>query len=393
MIELELLGVGADGESLVLTDADGQRYTVPVTDELRAATRRGRPRPEPVDPNARGLRPRDIQALLRSGLTAEDISREYSVDIQHVRRFEAPVLAEQQWALARARDSHVGGERDAPVMGDLVVDRLAARGVSPDTLSWSARREADGPWEITLTFVQGAAEHAAHWTLAPSATSVEAADQEARWLTETVTRAAAPTVLAALPVAGDSRTAPDEDRAADEGAGEDDSEARAREALLDQLNAARGHRVPLDLGAESGPIQDDDAEDTGPIPSSAPGARASDEARPSISARIYSLAHARTAAHPSASAPAAGPHSGPAAAARPGPVPSDAAHSDTAEASGSGDDSPTTPEERPAPGVDQPIPGLEPGSGSPSSPRPHAKKRSRRRSVPSWEEIVFGSRQ
>ena len=46
MIELELLVVGGDGQSLVLTDADGERYRIPVTDELRAAVRRDRARLE-----------------------------------------------------------------------------------------------------------------------------------------------------------------------------------------------------------------------------------------------------------------------------------------------------------------------------------------------------------
>ena len=40
MIELELLGTSADGESLVLTDAQGERYSVLISDELRGATRR-----------------------------------------------------------------------------------------------------------------------------------------------------------------------------------------------------------------------------------------------------------------------------------------------------------------------------------------------------------------
>ena len=44
MIELELLGTSADGESLVLTDAQGERYSVLISDELRGATRRDRPR-------------------------------------------------------------------------------------------------------------------------------------------------------------------------------------------------------------------------------------------------------------------------------------------------------------------------------------------------------------
>ena len=46
MIELELLGTSADGESLVLTDAQGERYSVLISDELRGATRRDRPRVE-----------------------------------------------------------------------------------------------------------------------------------------------------------------------------------------------------------------------------------------------------------------------------------------------------------------------------------------------------------
>ncbi|WP_052450552.1 septation protein SepH, partial [Actinomyces polynesiensis] len=288
MIELELLGTGADGQSLVLTDAEGERYSVPVTDELRGAVRRDRPRLESVpDPQERPLRPREIQALLRSGLTAEELARESGMDIAHIRRFEAPVAAEKEWALSRALETHVGGDRDAPVMGDLVVDRLAARGVDPASLSWTARRPGDGPWEIALTFLQGAAEHAAHWTLAPSATSVEAIDQEARWITETASPSPVSAVFSPLPTAQPVDT-PD---------GADD--VRAREALVEQLNAARGHRQGIDI-----PL--DDPEDDGdPLDGSDPDAEGpthapADTPAGSLSARIYSLAHARTRGTPPA---------------------------------------------------------------------------------------------
>ena len=56
MIELELLGTSADGESLVLTDAQGERYSVLISDELRGATRRGAHRkstPNSVHPGHR----------------------------------------------------------------------------------------------------------------------------------------------------------------------------------------------------------------------------------------------------------------------------------------------------------------------------------------------------
>ena len=42
MIDLDLLGVGADEETLVFTDSEGRRYTTPITDELRGAVRRDR---------------------------------------------------------------------------------------------------------------------------------------------------------------------------------------------------------------------------------------------------------------------------------------------------------------------------------------------------------------
>lgn len=401
MIELELLGAGADGQSLVMTDAGGERYSVPITDELRGAVRRDRPRLESVpSPEERPLRPREIQSLLRSGLTAEELARESNMDIAHIRRFEAPVAAEKEWALSRALETHVGGDRDAPVMGDLVVDRLAARGVDPASLSWSARRPGEGPWEIALTFLQGAAEHAAHWSLSPSASSVEAIDQEARWLTET----AAPSPVAAVftPLPNQSSTP----------RGDGDEDVRAREALLDQLNAARGHRQDIDIA-----LDDEDEEDEDAAPVTAPGTDHAPSGPPagSLSARIYSLAHARTRTNaPTPSSPARSADSGTTPGA-PGAATTDEGLADgrtTDEGdhhgTGSGDgsrpqtvhDRPTTAGPAPVPpqdhGTEEPprtgtLPGLEEVGHDPARPD-REKKRTRRRSVPSWDEIVFGSK-
>ena len=196
MIDLDLLGVGADEETLVFTDSEGRRYTTPITDELRGAVRRDRPRIEAVSED-KPLRPREIQALLRAGARAVDIAREHNVEVSQITRYEAPVQAEKDYALSRALSSHIGSLPDSPVMGDLVVDRLAARGVSPDSLNWSASRQADSPWVIQLTFVQGAVEHGAQWRL-PSSGHLEAIDEEARWLTETASPTGVQT-FAALP--------------------------------------------------------------------------------------------------------------------------------------------------------------------------------------------------
>lgn len=291
MIELDLLGVGADGQSLVFTDTNGERYSVQITDELRGAVRRDRPAIAPVTSPGTTLRPRDIQSLLRAGASAEEIARNHGMEVAQVLRYEGPVSAEKDFALRRALDTPIGEDTDSLLMGDLVVDRLAARGVDPSTLTWSARREGTAPWQICLTFVQGATERGALWTL-NNGGGIEAIDQEARWLTETVDRTPSASVFTPMPPKAPAPVADDED-------------LRQREMLLDQLNAARGRREEIDIPSE---FDDADEEDTNQVPLRSipapqdPVPEREMETRPvSISARIHEMAQARGVAVPTAS--------------------------------------------------------------------------------------------
>ena len=274
MIELELLGTSSDGESLVLTDAQGERYSVLISDELRGATRRDRPKMD-IAPSRPTLAPRDIQALLRAGATPEEIATKHGMDVAAVERFEAPVQAEKDYALSRARAVRIG--EGGPTMGDLVLDRLAARGVEPSSLDWSATREAGEPWQIIVTFVQGAAEHAAHWYLSNSGT-LEAIDQEAQWLTEQVSSSPASSIFSPM-----ARPAPAPDP--------DEEDLRTRVDLGDEVDEEAEY-----LAAIAGDEPDEPAENE-PEPSTGP-----------ISARIYSLASARTKVEPGTDedAPASG---------------------------------------------------------------------------------------
>ncbi|MDO4243423.1 MAG: septation protein SepH [Actinomyces sp.] len=186
MIELELLG--ANGDVVVMTDAQGERYSIIVDDALRAAVRRARPSalvhaPEVPAPGST-VRPRDLQALMRAGASAEEVAATTGLRVDHVRRFEGPVLAERSWAVGQAQACRIGWESDSPVLGELVVDRLATRGVEPSSLEWDALREGRSPWQVTLAFIQGAQVKHARWELDLTAKSVTALDDEARWLTE-----------------------------------------------------------------------------------------------------------------------------------------------------------------------------------------------------------------
>ena len=427
MIELELLGTSSDGESLVLTDAQGERYSVLISDELRGATRRDRPKMD-IAPSRPTLAPRDIQALLRAGATPEEIATKHGMDVAAVERFEAPVQAEKDYALSRARAVRIG--EGGPTMGDLVLDRLAARGVEPSSLDWSATREAGEPWQIIVTFVQGAAEHAAHWYLSNSGT-LEAIDQEAQWLTEQVSSSPASSIFSPM-----ARPAP--------APNPDEEDLRTREALVDQLNAARGKRqkVEVDLGDEV----DEEAEYLAAIAGDEPDEPAENEPEPStgpISARIYSLASARTKVEPGTDedAPASGALVLPTRRQVTGAIPvgvrstRDGAQTSShalpwlsdsapdAEASANSDEhrTPALPMRAVSAGGDQAgadavstttggVPAVTGGvatttgavptaTGSVPAQGPSASRLARnssskkgRRSVPSWDEIVFGSK-
>ena len=382
MIELDLLGIGADGETLVFTDPNGERYQVSITDELRGSIRRHRMHLEPAPSPARQqISPREIQSLLRAGATPEEIATSHACDIEMVRSFESPIQAEKEYALQRAQNMRIGSVADGPKMGELVIDRLAARGVDPSTLEWNASREGAGPWQICLTFIQSASEHAANWLL-PKTGPLEAIDQEAQWLTETQSSTPAASIFTPL-----QPNAPDALDPADL------EEVRAREAIIDQLNASRGK--PQDIEYD---LDDEDFD-----PEEFEQATLTDS---SISARIYSLAHARTKEEEEVpSQNSEFPVLDALSASTPIPSASTSSPKDKEAPNSKTQDTKVPSAKKTAPAKkastdsdadydDQSLPGLEnlveePHSSAPASAK---KSKSRRRSVPSWDAIVFGSK-
>ncbi|MGB7817938.1 MAG: septation protein SepH, partial [Ornithinibacter sp.] len=105
MQDLRLIGVHEDGQHLLLTDAQGARFRVSLDDALRAAARRDRPRLGQLQIEIDGgLRPREVQALIRRGLSTEEVADRAGWTVEKVRRFEGPVLAEREHVARKARE-------------------------------------------------------------------------------------------------------------------------------------------------------------------------------------------------------------------------------------------------------------------------------------------------
>ncbi|WP_163544256.1 septation protein SepH [Occultella kanbiaonis] len=383
MVELELVGIHADGEHLILIGPDGERHRLPIDDALRAAVRRDRPQLEKLRSDS-ALRPRDIQILIRAGASAEDIAGESGLAIEQIRRYEGPVIAEREHVARRARMLTIGRESGAPQLGDLVVDRLAARGVDAESIDWDARRRGSEPWELVARFIAGDRDREAVWQVDLASSMVTALDDESRWLSETdlsapgprrhlsAVRGArlydvetdadiAPSLQAVDAVIRDSRpVAADHDEPASPEEPDSDDES-GTEALLDHLSASRGVRQPVELDDETAEDEPRDGPDGAGRVGERPGVAGDGVHEPM-------LWDDPPAAHPPAS------------------------HPEEAQDAGIIDLPPHLANPATDPAGD-PTPGDDEEPSEPAAPaRSKRPRRNRRTSVPSWDEIVFGAK-
>jgi hypothetical protein len=161
MPELRVVAVSNDGTRLVLKAADSTEYTLPIDERLRAAVRNDRARLGQIEIEVEShLRPRDIQARIRSGASAEEVAQLAGIPVDRVRRFEGPVLAERAF----------------------MAERLLLRGADRDAVHWDSWRREDGTWEVLLAYRVAGQPHSATWTYDPPRRLVQAVDDEARSL-------------------------------------------------------------------------------------------------------------------------------------------------------------------------------------------------------------------
>lgn len=182
MRDLHLAGLHEDGEHLLLEDSEGASYLLRVDEPLRAAVRRDRPLLGLLQAeDMSSLRPRDIQAMLRRGHSSAEIAEIADIDLDHVRRYEGPILAERSFTAHRARGFRIG-RGGGPTLDEAVNSRLARREASDP--AWDAWRREDDSWTLELVFRSGGRDRAAHWIVDVSRQTLVPEDEEASWLTD-----------------------------------------------------------------------------------------------------------------------------------------------------------------------------------------------------------------
>jgi hypothetical protein len=258
MQHLTPVGLSKDGKSLVLVSDTGEEFAVPVDHRLRAALRGDHARLGQLEMKMESaLRPRDIQARIRGGESAEDVAAAAQTTVDAIMGFAAPVLAERAHVAESAQKSSIRRRSTESSTAAGTLDQasrthLSTVGVRADDVDWDAWRREDGRWTLVAQYSVSGAPRRAEFTYDQPGRYVVADNQEARLLTgeasETV-EGGATRRLSSVPREADRRVADDELPLADHELGED-----AIELVRDRaLDPAADHGDADWIAAETDP--------------------------------------------------------------------------------------------------------------------------------------------
>src|SRR3954454_1998609 len=183
MRPVRFVALSEDGQAFVLADEVGRLLALPIDDRIHTVLRTepgtgaGTVANDPVV-----LSPRDIQAKIRSGESADEVARIAGVPGERVLRYAGPVLQERAMLAQHARRTKLRGSDKSASLADVVDARLAQHGVEAEKIAWDAYRRDDGAWRIVATWPSGKATAQAVWELDRTRQQVSPYDDMARYL-------------------------------------------------------------------------------------------------------------------------------------------------------------------------------------------------------------------
>ncbi len=401
----QLSVIGVEDDVLILESESGERFGVPV-----AALPEHRKPAAAVAARERKARPRDIQALIRGGMTAEEVAAATGEELAYIERFEGPVVAERQHVLDSALSIPVASGDIDPLAGETTFG--AAIDERLDDLratdrSWASWKDAEGgAWTVRLRFTTEGMQHEALWGYEPKKATLTPRGKEATALSQTgdassvlvprlraIDRQQRPTGPDAAakepseePAGADGGAPPISQRATLPDAARSDTGRFDSDAFRIQRGAVRSNPAPVEPG-----VGLEEA-----VASSAAVETGADRAKEPTKADNPWLRRRRGEVGSQPENVQAAAINRPAAATQPNHTAEllDAlrrrrSEREAALRTAETDPSPREPEQAPpaAPAAEEQRPQRATGTGPVGN-----RKRGSRAAMPSWDEIVFGSR-
>jgi hypothetical protein len=179
----ELKVIGVENGALLAASEDGARFRIEIDEVLQSRIRQAQPE-QHTGPR---ISPREVQAHIRSGLSAEDVADVTGASVDYIRRFEGPVLAEREHVItsALAVPVHVPADKDADdpaSFGTVVRERLAKLGAHGER--WASWKDEERGWIVKLEFTADGIDHDARWGFEPRAHALAPQNSEAMTLSQ-----------------------------------------------------------------------------------------------------------------------------------------------------------------------------------------------------------------
>ena len=160
----DLKVIGVENGALLAASDDGERFRIAIDEVLQSRLRQ---RKAEVASTAPKLSPREVQAHIRSGMSAEDVAAVTGASLEYIQRFEGPIVAEREHIVASALSVPVHTTADVDPLGEgatfgaVIRDRLASLGVVGER--WASWKDAETGWIIKLEFTADQIDHDARW--------------------------------------------------------------------------------------------------------------------------------------------------------------------------------------------------------------------------------------
>jgi hypothetical protein len=176
--ELKVVGKSEDGDHLEMVDAEGNKFSIRVNDSLKAVINERRL--TPVTEPAQQISIKEIQARLRAGESYGEVSRISGLSLEKIERYASPIMQERAWIIEQAEKASPKGS--SMTLSDLVIHRLAPRGVNMNQISWNTWRLEDGTWNLVLSYPSSEGHSEATWSFDSNKRTLFSKDDGARWI-------------------------------------------------------------------------------------------------------------------------------------------------------------------------------------------------------------------
>jgi hypothetical protein len=206
----DLRVIGVENGALLVASDEGTKYRIAIDEVMQSRLRQVIPDPG----SGRKLAPREIQAHIRSGMSAQDVASITGVPLEYIQKYEGPVLAEREFVVNSALGVpvHTAMETDplggGSTFGTVIRERLYDLGAIDER--WASWKEVGGGWVVKLAFSAEQIERDARWSFDPKKAALSPLNNEAITLSQQGDASGA--LVPRLRAVGDEERQPDQSR-------------------------------------------------------------------------------------------------------------------------------------------------------------------------------------